>query len=104
MRILAASRSTESAIETGGSIREGALSYALVHEGLELGLADFRPWDGKIGLSEWLTYGAQEVPKLIAAHSAKRKYQQPVLFDFAKGHREVLLDVQRRNGVPEDPM
>jgi hypothetical protein len=107
MRILAASKSTQSAIERGGGIDEGLLSYALVHEGLELGLADFRPKDGKILVSEWLEYGAQEVPQLYAEGEAKgvirRKggpstareiyhgskqtpalYQQPILFDFAK--------------------
>jgi hypothetical protein len=115
MRILAASKSKQSAIEQGGNIKEGLLSYALLHEGLELGLADFQPKDGKILLSEWLAYGAQEVPKLIISGKAKgpndakptvgstrdviylgpdqppSSYQQPVLFDFAKQRTNVVL-------------
>jgi hypothetical protein len=116
MRILAASKSAQSAIELGGTINQGLLSYALVQEGLEEGLADYDPKDGKILLSEWLAYGAQEVPKLFAAGKGKGPggqkpvvpnhardiiylgpeqvplgYQQPVLFDFAKRRTELIL-------------
>ena len=115
MRILAASKSGQSAIELGGEIKEGLLSYALVHEGLEEGKADFQPKDGKILMSEWLAYGAQEVPNLFSSGQAKGpkgekptvkntrdiiylgpdqappSYQQPVLFDFAKSTIDVVL-------------
>jgi hypothetical protein len=115
MRILAASKSGQSAIELGGDIKEGLLSYALVHEGLEEGKADFQPKDGRILMSEWLAYGAQEVPNLFTFGRAKGpneekptvgntkdiiylgpdqappSYQQPVLFDFAKTKTEVFL-------------
>ena len=112
MRILAASKSGQSAIELGGDIKEGLLSYALVHEGLEEGKA---AKDGKITMSGWLAYGAQEVPNLFSSGKAKGpngeqptvqntrdiiylgpdqappSYQQPVLFDFAKSTIDVLL-------------
>jgi WD40 repeat protein len=114
MRILAASKSEQSAVERAGSVHEGLLSYALVHEGLELGLADFQPKDGKILMSEWLAYGEQEVPKLFAEGEAKGtiqikgapegtrdgyhgskqtplQYQQPALFDFSKNQNDIIL-------------
>jgi hypothetical protein len=106
MRILAASKSKDSAVERGG-IDHGLLSYALVDEGLTQGLADFQPKDGRILMSEWLAYAEQEVPKLFSEgdskgviqlkggpdtakeiyHGGKKtppQYQQPVLFDFNK--------------------
>jgi uncharacterized caspase-like protein len=112
MRILAASKSGQSAIELGGDIKEGLLSYALVHEGLEEGKA---AKNGKITMSGWLAYGAQEVPHLFTSGRAKGpdgekptvgntkdiiylgsdqappSYQQPVLFDFAKGHLDIFF-------------
>jgi WD40 repeat protein len=112
MRILAASKSGQSAIELGGNIKEGLLSYALVHEGLEEGKA---AKDGKITMSGWLTYGAQEVPNLFSSGQAKGPkgeepsvkntrdiiylgpdqappgYQQPVLFDFSKSTPDVVI-------------
>ncbi len=113
MRILAASKSEQSAIEREG-IKHGLLSYALVEEGLKQGLADFQPKDGKILMAEWLAYGEQEVPKLFREGDAKgvihrkgapdtakdayhgreqtpSRYQQPVLFDFSEKPDEVVL-------------
>jgi WD40 repeat protein len=114
MRILAASKSRQSAIEMGGDINQGLLSYALVQLGLEKGRADFQPAEGRIMLSEWLAFGAQEVPKLLAAGQvrgpawvpdtrdaislgtdrAPQRYQQPVLFDFARQRTDVLLSTR----------
>jgi WD40 repeat protein len=113
MRILAASKSGQSAIELGGNIKEGLLTYALVHEGLEEGKADFQPKDGKILMSEWLAFGAQEVPNLfnsgnglkgekptvqstrdiiyLGPDQAPPSYQQPLLFNFAKTETDLLL-------------
>jgi WD40 repeat protein len=113
MRILAASKSEQSAVERDG-IQHGLLSYALIEEGLKQGLADFQPKDGKILMSEWLAFGEQEVPKLFregeakgtiqikggphgrrdAYHGARQtpeQYQQPVLFDFYKTRNDVVL-------------
>jgi hypothetical protein len=120
MRILAASKSGQSAIELGGNIKEGLLTYALVHEGLEEGKA---AKDGKITMSGWLAYGVQEVPNLFGSGKAKGpngekptvqntrdiiylgpdqappSYQQPVLFDFARQSTDTLLAVIRGNKV-----
>jgi WD40 repeat protein len=111
MRILAASQSDEEALEDG-RIQQGLLSYALVRDGLDEQKADYKPADKKITLDEWLNYGVSRVPsladdvkagKLTAVKGAipvsadgkqkKASNQQPSLFDFAKGRREVLLDV-----------
>jgi hypothetical protein len=119
MRILAACKSEQSAVERDG-IKHGLLSYALVVEGLgpkpfwEQGLADFQPKDGQVLMSEWLAYGQYEVPKLFmegeskgviqrkgaphgtrdsyhGANQTPMKYQQPVLFDFSKNQNDVVL-------------
>jgi hypothetical protein len=55
----------------GGDVKQGLLSYALVHEGLELGEADFQSKGGKILTSEWLAYRTQEVPELFSDRNAK---------------------------------
>ena len=115
MRILAASKSNEEAMELGGTIKQGLLSYALVEEGLVERKA---AKDGKIVMSGWLTYGEQEVPNLYSAGKVKgpngkkptaangrdiiylgpdqvpSTYQQPVLFDFNKQHTDTLLSTQ----------
>jgi WD40 repeat protein len=118
MRILAASKAKESAVERGDSegkkVEHGLLSYALIEEGLVEGLADFQPKDGKILMGEWLAYGEQEVPKLFQEgdvkgviqekggpdtakeiyHGGKQtlpSYQQPVLFDFNKGSQQTTI-------------
>jgi len=118
MRILAASKSEQSAVEREG-VEHGLLSFALLDEGLKQGLADFQPKDGKILMSEWLAYGEQEVPKLFQEgdakgaiqkkggpetakdgyHGAKQtplQLQQPVLFDFSKNRSEVVLVRERK--------
>jgi hypothetical protein len=112
MRILAASKSGQSAIELGGNIKEGLLTYALVHEGLEQGKAAEY---GQITMSGWLAYGAKEVPNLFSSGKAKRpselqpvvpqtrdiiylgpdqappSYQQPVLFNFGRASTDLVL-------------
>jgi hypothetical protein len=114
MRVLAASKSKESAVERGGKIKDGLLSYALVQNGLLDGLADWQPKDGKITMAEWLAYGEKRVPELFAEGDAKGaiqvkgapegtrdaylgakrtpdRYQQPVLFDFSKNQQQLVL-------------
>ena len=114
MRVLAASKAKESAIERGGEIKDGLLSYALVQNGLVEGLADWQPKDGKITMGEWLGYGEKRVPELFAEGDAKgaievkgapegkrdayigakktpERYQQPVLFDFSKNRQAQTL-------------
>jgi hypothetical protein len=114
MRVLAASRARESAIERGGNINEGILSYALAEDGLQRGWADWQPQDGKITIGEWLAYGEKRVPELFEEgdirgtiqvkgtpdgrrdvyHGTKRtppSYQHPVLFDFGKNGNSIVL-------------
>jgi WD40 repeat protein/uncharacterized caspase-like protein len=113
MRILAASRASESALEDKG-IGHGLLTYALLRDGLERSQADFDPSDGRITLGEWLRYGVQRVPVLVddvvagrvraislserspliprpKSSQPEQIIQQPSLFDFTKGRDEVLL-------------
>jgi hypothetical protein len=114
MRVLAASKAQEAAVERGGSLRQGLLTYALVRSGLEQRQADFQPADGRIELNEWLAYAVAAVPRLFAEGDSRgtvsvrgepgeeragflgqrrtpMRYQQPVLFDFAKHTRPVPL-------------
>jgi uncharacterized caspase-like protein len=113
MRVLAASKARESAYERD-KIGHGLLSYALVTKGLEEGEADWQPENKRITISEWLSYAEQEVPKLFAEGEAKggvqrrgapsgtrdvyhgekktpARYQQPTLFDFAKGKADTIV-------------
>lgn len=64
MRVLAATQADNVALGHG-SIKQGLLTYALMHEGLELGLADYKPVDKTILLSEWLVYATERVPQLF---------------------------------------
>jgi hypothetical protein len=114
MRVLAASRSQEVAIEIGGPIKQGLLSFALVREGLERRQADFKPHDGVIRVGEWLAYAVEAVPRLFSEGEAEssivatgepagtrhgflgagrtaHRYQQPVLFDFARRDVNILV-------------
>jgi len=109
MRILTATQAANVAIEVGGSIGHGLLTYALVKEGLEQDAADFKPRDQAIHLKEWLEYGVDRVPslydeiltgrlrginraELVGSASGRRGYQQqPSLFDFSRKDRKVVL-------------
>ena len=61
MRILTASQADNVALESA-LIRQGLLTYALTHDGLEAAQADFKPKDQAILLAEWLQYAEQRVP------------------------------------------
>jgi hypothetical protein len=82
------------------------LSYALTQQGLVEGLADWRPVDQKITIGEWLSYAADEVPKMresgvvktgrglipIGSPTPKETPAQiPSLFDFSRQDSFVLL-------------
>lgn len=94
MLVLAATQSSDAAVESE-RLREGLLTYSLVKEGLGDGSADWQPKDGRIGLSEWLSYAVRRVPELYAAlksgklrgvvPAARRdEAQTPSLYDFTK--------------------
>jgi len=109
MLILTATQAADAAVEAGGSIRQGLLTYALTREGLEQRKADFKPKDATITLREWLGYGAVEVPELYkqVARGELRMVgrgsegideprvptyrQQPSLFDFARKRPDITL-------------
>jgi uncharacterized caspase-like protein len=109
MRILTATQAKDAAVEVGGNIRQGLLSYALLKEGLEQQRANFKPVDKQITLREWLNYGVVEVPEIYKRilsgelesigrdvlrdeKSQASGYQQvPSLFDFARKRADVTL-------------
>ncbi|KXU92093.1 hypothetical protein CR51_31140 [Caballeronia megalochromosomata] len=109
MRILAATQAGDVALESE-KVGEGLLTYALVHDGLDLRKADLNG-DGIITLEEWLRYGESRVPSLYQEiHDGKlalarkgeiitakeledplNRAQTPELFDFHKAVNTVVL-------------
>ena len=110
IRILAATQSDDVALEDA-NLKQGLLTYALADEGLtKKGDLD---GDHKIGLGEWLAYAVQRLPSLsqdarlgqlssaagsreiefhdLPAGAAKRRVQQPTLFDFNQAPSPVYL-------------
>jgi hypothetical protein len=115
MRILAASQADDVALEVE-DLKQGLLTYALVHDGMQARQADLPPADALITLDEWLRYGALRVPLLYqevkagrvqsfagvkdptldvalspGASVRKNAFQQPKLFDFKRNRDPVLL-------------
>jgi uncharacterized caspase-like protein len=103
MRILTATQADNVALEAN-RVRQGLLIYALLEDGLASWLADYKPRDKSILLTEWLGYGVERVPRLYEEMKGGRirgtfdpreleggKTQQPSLFDFARRRREVVL-------------
>lgn len=106
MTILASTQANNVALENK-NLRQGLLSYALTHEGIEELLADYKPKDGAIMLGEWLGYGVARVPQLYqevktgkirllvqqgsGGQSASSQLQQPSLFDFRRRRADAAL-------------
>jgi WD40 repeat protein len=115
MRILASTQADDVALESN-LIKQGLLSYALIHDGIEAGQSDFKPRDKTIMLAEWLGYGLMRMPALHAeikkgelqnfgagsralvitnsksgSLTKKNWSQKPSLFDFSKKKPEVML-------------
>lgn len=114
MRILAASQADDVALESD-NLRQGLLTYALIHDGMDAFQADFKPKDGKVMLSEWLAYGVERVPALAEevrkgaintfgrgevirignrkenSLTKKNGLQTPSLFDFTRRSRDLVL-------------
>jgi WD40 repeat protein len=108
MRILAASQSNQAAHESE-SLHQGLLSYALTEEGLVEGKADWKPVDQRITVGEWLSYAADEVPRIRENGEVKTgrgiipigqplrsvsSDQIPAIFDFSKKDTFVLQQVE----------
>src|SRR5579872_2003518 len=117
MQILAASQANDVALESE-KLKQGLLTYALVHDGLAAKQAA-DPTTKKITLDGWLQYGVDRVPTLyqqvlagkvqtfaegskdvsVNEHlsggtSSIRKagaFQQPSLFNFQKSKNELIL-------------
>ena len=120
MRILAASQADAVALESA-KLKQGLLTYALVHDGLALGPDGKRAADadhnGQLTLAEWLRWGEQHTPILYADIQAGRRdavyadrdgviepglkaraitrAQTPALFDFARSAKSVADVVLR---------
>ena len=119
MKILTATQADNVAMETN-QVRQGLLTYALLNDGLGAWLADYKPQDNQITLTEWLGYGVDRVPHLYEEvkagamrvsdtgtnlndaariirdtvdprESDNDKTQQPSLFDFARRRQDVVL-------------
>jgi len=116
MRILAASQADDVALESE-HLQQGLLTYALVHDGLELNIDQRRnadlDRDGRLTLAEWLRYGEQHTPMLyndigtgrrrvayvgrdakVDPHfeeAVSRHVQTPTLFDFAKKALDTII-------------
>ncbi len=110
IRILAASQSNQAAHESE-SLHQGLLSYALTVQGLVEGKADWQPVDDKITIGEWLSYAANEVPKLRETGEVKtdrglipigqpssilKSDQIPAVFDFSTKDAFVLQQLGSR--------
>jgi WD40 repeat protein/uncharacterized caspase-like protein len=97
IRILASTQSDDVALETDFT-QQGLLSYALMHDGIKAGQADFKPRDKVITLAEWLEYGVNRVPTLYG--EIEKKYQAMALNEIkslgvGQGGRTKLLIFSR---------
>ena len=91
MRILAASQADDVALESE-KLKQGLLTYALVHDGLEAQQA-VKAGTKEITLDSWLEYGSERVPTL---------YQQVLtgkVQTFAEGSKDVVIDQQLSGGT-----
>jgi hypothetical protein len=97
MRILTSTQSDDVALETDFT-QQGLLTYALTHDGIGAGEADFKPRDKLITLAEWLNYGVERVPKLYT--EIEKTYQTLALNELksitvGQGDRTKLLIFSR---------
>jgi uncharacterized caspase-like protein len=86
MRILAASQADDVALESE-KLKQGLLTYALVHDGLEAKQA-VKAGTKEITLDSWLAYGSERVP-LLYQEVLKGQVQT-----FAEGSKDVKIDAQ----------
>lgn len=97
MRILTSTQSDDVALETDFT-QQGLLTYALTHDGIGAGEADFKPRDKVITLAEWLAYGVVRVPRLYG--EIEKTYQTLALNELksitvGQGGRTKLLIFSR---------
>ena len=93
MRILASTQADDVALESE-LIKQGLLTYALTHDGIEAGQADFKPKDTTITLAEWLEYGASRVPSLY------EEVKRGELQNFGRGEkRGMVVSIKKNNSA-----
>jgi WD40 repeat protein len=63
MYVLTASQAYESALESS-QLGYGYLTFALAKEGLNSPVADTKPADGQVSVTEWFEYASRRVPQL----------------------------------------
>ena len=94
MRILAAAPSDKDTLSIG-RLHHGLLTYALAHDGLQMGLALQKNEPFELG--EWLRYGAKRVPELflnMVGSGLQGEVPHPAVFDFVRGRALAAPDVQ----------
>ncbi|MBV9087036.1 MAG: caspase family protein [Acidobacteriaceae bacterium] len=95
MYILTASQSYQAALEVS-QLGHGLLTYALISEGLDKGLADDEPHDGKILDREWLGYATKRVPEIqIEALRSFKAQGRALSFESAPEHSTEGVPSQR---------
>ena len=87
MRILAASQADDVALESE-KLKQGLLTYALVHDGLDAAQAVSPGAKGSITIDGWLQYGADRVPKLYK--------------EVLAGHIQTFPTASRSTSIDED--
>jgi WD40 repeat protein len=90
MRILTSTQADDVALESELT-KQGLLTYALTHDGIEAGQADFKPKDSSILLTEWLEYGVSRVPALY--EEVKRGELQA----FGRGEKRGMAVSSKKN-------
>lgn len=90
MRILTASDSGGSLAIESTQLRTSLLTYTLLKKGINEGNADLN-MDGKITLGEFFGYAVRGVADLSRTLSNNSVIQRPVLYDFNKKGRDLIL-------------
>ncbi|HKS42346.1 MAG TPA: caspase family protein, partial [Blastocatellia bacterium] len=90
MRILTSTQADDVALESE-LIKQGLLTYALTHDGIEAGQADFKPKDNTITLAEWLEYGVSRVPTLY------EEVKRGELQSFGRGEKRGMVVSSKKN-------
>jgi hypothetical protein len=118
MKILSATQANNVALELGGSLKQGLLSYALLQDGIFSKFAD-TDTNKQLFYREWLKYGEKRVPALYEGikngtiksvtidgklptetqrseifyvdKNRKQTLQEPKLFDFNEKRDDILL-------------
>jgi uncharacterized caspase-like protein len=94
MYVLTAAQSFQAAQEAS-ELGHGLLTYALIKEGLQRGLADTQGGDGVVFVREWLDYATARVPE-IQIDKMKKARDAGVDLSFAEDERGMTLS--RRGG------